>query len=551
LDLADVAPVAASDGIPIIVGPAGPEGPPGPEGPVGPQGGGVVVQGVITGAATALPVDPAEGDLWLLGDPNPTAAPDPDSGTAAAGDGIVWTAADGWVNLGPIQGPAGADGAPGAVGEPGPPGADGTDGVDGADGADGAIGPAGPPGADGTDGVDGIGITDGDKGDVVVTASGATWMLDSSVVTAAAKTVLDDTTTAAMLTTLGAAPATRTIGTTAPLTGGGDLSADRTLAISDFTASTRGAVPNPSSSSGRFLKDDGTWDSPASVISGVGGVFPFMLSGTATEPPTGSQIRGNNATFTSSTKLWIAETTVDGLDVSVGLGRIKAGFQVYVQDYDNSAVFAVFNVTADSTDSGTYREVTVALATSAGTIPAGKVAVQTLSSAQAGNLFSTTTSAKGLAPGSSGGGASVWLNGNAGWTAPVKADVGLGNVDNTSNATERAATATLTNKRITKRTSTETSSATPTINTDNVDFHSVTALAANITSMTTNLSGTPTQGQTLWIAITGTGARTIAWGASFEASTVALPTTTVTTNRLDVGFVWNTVTSKWRCVAAA
>lgn len=136
-------------------------------------------------------------------------------------------------------------------------------------------------------------------------------------------------------------------------------------------------------------------------------------------------------------------------------------------------------------------------------------------------------------------------------TGIVKGDVGLGNVDNTSNATERAATATLTNKRITKRTGTTTSSATPTINTDNVDFYSLTAQAADITSFTTNLSGSPTEGQSLWIAITGTGARAITWGASFEASTVALPTTTVSTNRLDVGFVWNTVTSKWRCVAAA
>lgn len=110
-------------------------------------------------------------------------------------------------------------------------------------------------------------------------------------------------------------------------------------------------------------------------------------------------------------------------------------------------------------------------------------------------------------------------------------------------------TATLTNKRITKRTGTTTSSATPTINTDNVDFYSLTAQAEDITSFTTNLSGTPTEAQTLWIAITGTAARAITWGASFEASTVALPTTTVTTARLDVGFVWNSITSKWRCVA--
>jgi hypothetical protein len=114
-----------------------------------------------------------------------------------------------------------------------------------------------------------------------------------------------------------------------------------------------------------------------------------------------------------------------------------------------------------------------------------------------------------------------------------------------------SSTNTLTNKRITKRVGTTTSSATPTINTDNYDMYTLTAQTVDITSFTTNLSGTPTDGQTLWIAITGTAARAITWGASFEASTVALPTTTVTTNRLDVGFVWNAATSKWRCVASA
>src|SRR5690606_3666032 len=56
-------------------------------------------------------------------------------------------------------------------------------------------------------------------------------------------------------------------------------------------------------------------------------------------------------------------------------------------------------------------------------------------------------------------------------------------------------TVTLTNKRVTPRTGTATSSATPTINTDNVDHYSLTAQAVDITSMTTNLSGTPTDRQ--------------------------------------------------------
>lgn len=94
-------------------------------------------------------------------------------------------------------------------------------------------------------------------------------------------------------------------------------------------------------------------------------------------------------------------------------------------------------------------------------------------------------------------------------------------------------------------------SATPTINTNNYDIVVITGQTVAITSFTTNLTGTATNGQKLWIAITGTGAIAITWGASFEASTVALPTTTVTTARLDVGFVWNAATSKWRCVASA
>jgi len=108
-------------------------------------------------------------------------------------------------------------------------------------------------------------------------------------------------------------------------------------------------------------------------------------------------------------------------------------------------------------------------------------------------------------------------------------------------------TTTFTNKRITVRVDSTTSSATPTINTDNVDTYKLTAQAVDITSFTTNLSGTPTDDQILHIVIIGTATRAITWGSKFEASTVVLPTTTVGTNRLDVYFIWNTATSKWRC----
>lgn len=96
-----------------------------------------------------------------------------------------------------------------------------------------------------------------------------------------------------------------------------------------------------------------------------------------------------------------------------------------------------------------------------------------------------------------------------------------------------------------------TSSATPTINTDACDAVTITALAAAITSMTTNLSGTPVNFQKLLIRIKDDGTpRAITWGASYEAVGVALPTTTVANKRLTVGFIYDTVTAKWGCVAA-
>lgn len=114
-------------------------------------------------------------------------------------------------------------------------------------------------------------------------------------------------------------------------------------------------------------------------------------------------------------------------------------------------------------------------------------------------------------------------------------------------------TNTLTNKRITLRRGTTASSATPTINTDNVDIYEITALAAAITSFTTNLSGTPSAGDVLIITIKDDGtARALTFGASFASSgNVTLPTTTVISTKLTLGFMWDSAASVWRLVGKA
>jgi hypothetical protein len=116
----------------------------------------------------------------------------------------------------------------------------------------------------------------------------------------------------------------------------------------------------------------------------------------------------------------------------------------------------------------------------------------------------------------------------------------------------RATTDTLTNKRITKRVSTTSSGTSPTIavNADNYDVVHVYGVSGTVTI--SNPTGTPADGDTLRYSFTASSTGlTLSWGGNFESSTAILPTTTVSTTRLDVGFFWNTETSKWRCVAVA
>lgn len=102
-----------------------------------------------------------------------------------------------------------------------------------------------------------------------------------------------------------------------------------------------------------------------------------------------------------------------------------------------------------------------------------------------------------------------------------------------------------------KAVNTVASSATPSINTDTTGMFTITALATAITSMTTNLTGTPVEGQKLIIRIKDDGtARAITWGASFVSRGATLPTTTILGKYHYVGFIYNGTASKWDCVAA-
>ena len=96
---------------------------------------------------------------------------------------------------------------------------------------------------------------------------------------------------------------------------------------------------------------------------------------------------------------------------------------------------------------------------------------------------------------------------------------------------------------------TVTQSATPTMNTDDGEIFTITGLAQAITSLTTNLSGSPVNHEMIMIEYTDNGtARAIARGAKFLSTTAAtMATTTIVNKKLVEIYMYNSTLAAWEC----
>ena len=115
-----------------------------------------------------------------------------------------------------------------------------------------------------------------------------------------------------------------------------------------------------------------------------------------------------------------------------------------------------------------------------------------------------------------------------------------------------AATQTLTNKRVTRRVVTAADATSITPNTDNADETRQTN-TQSVGTLTINAdAGTPTDGQGWVLVIKSTNIQTFSWNAIFVGGTVALPTATTGSSKMDMySFKYSTINSKWNFIGNA
>lgn len=290
---------------------------------------------------------------------------------------------------------------------------------------------------------------------------------------------------------------------------------------------------------------------------GAGNSFSINGVAVTANQGTGAVVRATSPTLTTPVLGVATATSINGLTITTTTGTLTM---------TNAKTLAVTNsLTLSGTDS-----TVMTFPTTSKTIAANDGSNWTIASQAIGDILtaSSTTAYTRLAAVAVG---SVLVSAGTGtqpvWSAgPQVTTIELGSATDTTlsrlsagqlniegvQALTASNTVTVTNKRNTLRVSAlSANSATPALNTDNFDVLHITAQSAAITSFTTNFTGTPVDGDRLRISITGTGAVALTWGLLFESSTQTLPTTTVSTARLDIGFLWNTETTKWRCVSVA
>jgi len=174
-------------------------------------------------------------------------------------------------------------------------------------------------------------------------------------------------------------------------------------------AATEGIVPDPTTATGKFLKDDGTWASPA----GSGDMLASTYDPTTVN---GDAFDADNHVYNNATSGLTATDTqaaIDEVEARVDVNDAKVSNATHTGDVTGAtaltiAADAVTNTKLDNMPTATFK----------GRITALTGDPEDLTGTQATTLIDPFTSAlKGVAP-ASGGGTANFLRADATWAAP-------------------------------------------------------------------------------------------------------------------------------------
>ncbi len=126
-----------------------------------------------------------------------------------------------------------------------------------------------------------------------------------------------------------------------------------------FSNGVEGFVPDPGVPSGLFLKDDGTWATPAGGGT-VQLVWRFDTSIVMAAPASG-RWRMNNATPASVTALALHDVDRDGVDTSTILDNLTAGDAILIQQSNDATKYLMCDVVLSTDNTGWFQiDVTIA-----------------------------------------------------------------------------------------------------------------------------------------------------------------------------------------------
>jgi hypothetical protein len=376
---------------------------------------------------------------------------------------------------------------------------------------------------------------------------------------------------------------TLSTGITGVLKGNGTaISAAVNSDLPAMSATVGGAVPTPPNNTTTFLRGDGTFATPAgagtvtntggaltanAVVLGAGVNDTKVVAGIITDGA--SQLTlGVNTTTLGKVKMFgntsgdvtvqptaaAGTATVQTLPATTGtlVNRVTTANGVSASNSDGALTVTLGAITPNTVNGNT-------LTTGTGTITI--TGTKTLTVADTASVSGTNTGDNTVATALTGTPsitvATVTTTGNielgnASDTTLARVSAGVVSIEGV-NIDTVSGTQTLTNKRINPRIVSAASYTTDTgtsLDISTCDEFVVTAQAGAL--KLNNPSGTPVQGNKLLVRIKDNGtARALTYDTQFRAMGTALPSTTVLSKTMYMGFIYNSDDTKWDLVAAA